>query len=150
MYEFLNTNLFKYLILPIIFQGVSLLLTILFWKTLNSIDITKSYLYLLIYVSIFAIIEEFIFRYLIQWWIWLFMRQFIEKIAYLKIFWLIPIIISSILFTCIHVNLSLIIFILSVFLWIVYYYYNNIFLNIYLHLINNIIALTLVYYTFSS
>ncbi len=146
MIDFINTKIFKFLILPLTFVGVSLFMWFLFGITNSAIDMSQSYWYLILYVLIFAFWEEVIFRYIIQWWLWSLVQKNTKDKAKLKYLWIMPILFSSFLFTLLHLNPWFSILFLSFFLWIVYNYYNSIILNIYIHMLNNFIALTLLYF----
>jgi membrane protease YdiL (CAAX protease family) len=146
MEEFLKKWYFKFIILPLIFIWVSFLFTIIFGTTWNSLDLNESYQYLFVYVTIFAFFEEIIFRYVIQWTLWQMIKFWFVNHNKNRYLWTIPIVISSILFTFLHKSPGITIFFLSFFLWIVYYYYNSIILNIYIHILNNFIALSILYF----
>jgi membrane protease YdiL (CAAX protease family) len=145
MCKLIKKTYFKYLILPIIFLWVSLLLSYIF-KEANNIDLWRNIFFLIFYVLIFALIEEIIFRLIIQWGIYKMLKYSLSWKSYWILLFILPILTSSILFTIAHKNHSFSILFLSFFLGIVYYYYKNIFLNIYIHMFNNILALIILYY----
>jgi len=143
--KIINTIYFKFIVLPLVFLGVSLCFSYFLWFK-NIINTSDTYKYLLFYVSLFAVLEEVIFRFIIQGGLQKILDFSFSKESYFKFLFIFPILLSSILFTLSHTNYSFAIFFLSSFLGMVYFFYKSLFLNIYIHLINNIVSLTILLY----